>query len=90
MTLLNNIEKTIAYAKKYGAVLSREQLWFRLLSDKKYSLEVIKISDIRYNNNENNKKIKLAKSLVKKHLLKFRDILMVGVTGSVAKKILYG
>ena len=89
MTLLNDIEKTIAYAKKYGAVLSREQLWFRLLSDKKYSLGEIKekfpISNFQFlKNYENDKKIKLAKELVKKHLFKFKDILMVGVTGSVA------
>jgi len=89
MALLDKIEKTIKYAQKYKAELNLEQLWFRLLSDKTYSKEEIKNKTFNLKlqtskNVENNKKIKLAKELVLKHLSKFNNILMVGLTGSVA------
>lgn len=89
MSLLDDISKTINYSASFGSNLSLEQLWFRLLSDKKYSLEEIngEISNLKFRNKRNkvnDEKIKLAKELVENHLSKFADILMVGITGSVA------
>jgi predicted nucleotidyltransferase len=89
MTLLDKINKTIKYAHRFGGKLTIKQLYWRLLTDKKYSLEEIKntTSNLKLKTSkdvENNKKIKLAKELVLKHLFKFNNILMVGVTGSVA------
>ncbi len=96
MTLSSDINKTLKYAKRFGGKLTLNQLHFRLLSDKKYSLEEIKSKTSclagrqanfklqKKENKENDKKIKLAEELVKNHLSKFKDILMVAVTGSVA------
>lgn len=89
MDLLDEIKETINYSLNFGGSLSLEQLWFRLLSDKKYNLKEIKDKVTSYElrvtkDKESLKKIKLAKELVENHLSKFRDILMVGVTGSVA------
>jgi len=92
MALVDKIIKTIKYARKFDGKITREQICMRLLSDKKYSKEEIDeaITNLKLkitskkNNNLNNKKIELAKDLVKNHLSKFKNILMVGVTGSVA------
>jgi len=88
MSLSTAIQKTIDYSANFGGKLSLKQLHFRLLSDKIYTREQIKNYQLRIKNyqvnTENLKKIKLARELVKKHLIKFKDILMVGITGSVA------
>ncbi len=93
MSLLNKIKKTINYANQFGGKLNLRQLQWRLLTDKKYSLNQItkivtsyrlQVTSYDKNNIENNKKIKLAKELVKYHLSKFKNIFMVGLTGSVA------
>lgn len=90
MALLDKIHKTINYANHFGGKLTLKQLHWRLLTDKKHSITEIKkivlknkIKLNNTNNLENNKKVKLAKELVDKHLIKFANILMVGITGSV-------
>lgn len=91
MSLLNAINETIRYATYFGGNLDLEQLCFRLLSNKRYQVkeienEVLKneIKLRRSKHKENSKKIKIAKALLVDHLSKFEDILMVGITGSVA------
>lgn len=89
MALLSEIKNTIKYARSFDGKLNLDQLWFRLLSDKIYSKKEIKEKNpnLKFKiskNNENSKKIKLAQELTKNHLSKFSDILMVGITGSVA------
>ena len=41
MKLLNIINKTIKYTNRFGARLNLNQLYFRLLSNKKYTLNEI-------------------------------------------------
>lgn len=99
MALLDDIKQTIKYASKFGGEITLEQLYIRLLSDKSYSKEEIVKIITNYKlrracrqagitnkkiSKTNIKKIKLAKDLVKKHLEKFKNILMVAITGSVA------
>lgn len=87
MSLESAVKRTILYANKFGCDLTREECEERLIGS-----EVYQMSDFRYQfkrKNENKyyiSKLELAKDLVKNHLSKFEDILMVGVTGSVASK----
>jgi len=91
MSLLNLITKTIKYANRFGGKLDINQLYFRLLTSKKYSLKevkkIVKENQIILNrlvNKESNNKILLAKKLLINHLSKFNDILFLGITGSTA------
>lgn len=91
MALLNEIQETMKYASNFGGKLSLGQLCHRLLSDKTYSKSEIeeiinnyKLGITNKINQENNYKIKLAKILVEQHLSKFKNILFVAITGSVA------
>lgn len=90
MELRQDIEKTIEYAKKFGATLNREQLKKRLISKKVYSEEQVDttaekmgIGQTSIKNNQTNIKIAKAKSLAKILSLN-QNILFVGITGSVA------
>jgi len=73
------------YALKYGQKLNSNQLFLRLISGRVYPKETIKkYGQKKEKNLINEEKIKLAKDLVKKHLIKIKGIEMVGITGSVA------
>ncbi|MEI8067563.1 MAG: nucleotidyltransferase domain-containing protein [Candidatus Shapirobacteria bacterium] len=96
MKLDDSIKKTIAYAKKHGCELNFEEIKERLISSEVYGDEDIK--KILFKNplpdksgfplDEGGKlkeiKIKKAKKLALLLKKKFKNILMVGVTGSVA------
>ncbi|MFA7301515.1 MAG: hypothetical protein WC069_04350 [Candidatus Shapirobacteria bacterium] len=91
MDILDSVKKTIEYADMFGAKLSINQLFFRLLSSNKYTFSQIKKTVSKHkiilnvtSSNENTKKISLAKELITKHLSKFRDIRLIGITGSTA------
>lgn len=84
------IKATFDYAAKYGGKLTTKQLRERLISDKKYGGEVIShwslVTGCKFEPEESKifrKKLERARDLVGK-LKIFEDILMVGVTGSVA------
>lgn len=92
MSVLTSIKKTITYAKKYGGNLTEKQLFERLIGNKVYTkeeinkfikLKVCKV--IKSNEGEILKdKIKKAEELAKLIEKRFKDILFLGITGSVA------
>ena len=75
------IRRTRDYAKKYGQKLNKNQLFFRLISEKAYDIPIQKSISKK---SEWQNKMSLAKKLVERHLSKMDGIEMVGVTGSVA------
>lgn len=84
-TLLTAVKKTKIYARKYGQILSDNQLYLRLISPKEYDFEEIK--DKGRQDSDNNgwhRKVEIAKEFTNKYLLGFLGIKMVGITGSVA------
>lgn len=87
MGLETAIKATIDYASKYGSDLTGEEITERLISKKIYNL---KISNLKFKKENNNKywkmKMEIAREFTDKYLNKIGDILMVGVTGSVASK----
>jgi len=94
MGLEEAVEKTVNYASKYGCDLTWEEVNERLISKKIYNL---KISNppagrvgLKFKKENNNRfwedKMKIAQDFTEKYLSKIDDILMVGVTGSVASK----
>ena len=89
MELLKAIKKTIGYAKNFDCSINREQICQRLISKKVYKLEEIRkeLKNFKKNNNKNKWltiKEKKAKDLSKLIKNKFKDILFLGVSGSVA------
>jgi len=84
------IKRTTDYAKRHGGLLTLEELKKRLISevvyeDKEIEREARGIGKFPEKiPRTGNKKMRKAQVLVKKHLARFGDILMVGVTGSVA------
>ncbi len=91
MSLKKAVLKTIKYTKSFGARLSLNELKERLISKKSYSgkeiEEIVKMAEIgRWMSEKKgkNKKLEMARNLTEKYLWGFEDILMVGVTGSVA------
>lgn len=87
MRLEEAIKKTVNYASKYGCDLTWEEVKERLIGSKVYKLTVT--SEKFKLKNENKywkKKMKLAQKFCDKYLADIDDILMVGVTGSVASK----
>jgi hypothetical protein len=89
MTIKQDIIKTISYGKKFGGGMSFEELNLRLISPKRYGDEEIK-EGIKYSKLKKNENIwriekqKLVKYLAKKIEKKFKDILFLGISGSVA------
>ena len=93
MTILSSIKKTINYSKKYKARLTKEQLFERLISNQIYTKE-------KFNKNLNPKllktfflseeeklveeKVRKAENLANLIKNKFKNILFLGITGSVA------
>lgn len=91
MTIGMAIKRTVAYSKKFKTIISREELEMRLVSNQVYSRKAISAylskHAIKLDDTANKvlaKKTELAKKLVLDHLAKFKSILMVGITGSVA------
>jgi len=87
MNVLTSIKKTIAYAKKYGGNLTEKQLFERLIGNKVYKKEEISNFQFPISKKKNkclkekNKKAEDLAKLIEKH---FKDILFLGITGSVA------
>jgi predicted nucleotidyltransferase len=93
MSILNSIKKTIEYGQKYGGKLTKEQLFERLIGDQIYKKEEIKKSlnpSVLRTSPFDKKEIfakekrEKAENLAKLLNKKFKDILFLGVTGSVA------
>jgi len=93
MNVFQSIKETIKYAQKYDGQLTEKQLFERLIGNKIYAKEeidqVIKLLSCKVvksggKNNIFEEKIKKAEKLAKKISKKFKDILFLGVTGSVA------
>lgn len=90
MSVRQSITKTIKYAKKFKVVLTTRQLKSRLIGNQVFSdIEINReISSGRYDlkNRESldGDKLEMARWLTKRYLSKFKEILMVGITGSVA------
>ncbi len=93
MSILNSIKKTIEYGQKYGGKLTKEQLFERLIGDQIYKKEEIKKSlnpsvlrTSPFDKRETFAKEKIGKAeeLAKIISKKFKDILFLGITGSVA------
>jgi predicted nucleotidyltransferase len=86
------IKKTVEYGREFGVEYGYEEIRERLISEKMYSDEEInsKLREIKYPNpkriNEEilRDKVEKAKILGQKLAKKFRNILLVGITGSVA------
>lgn len=82
-----DIKKTILYAKKYGCDLTWEEVKERLIGKEVYKR--LEVRDQFKKENENKyweEKMEIAEDFCDKYLSKIDDILMVGVTGSVASK----
>lgn len=87
MSLESAVSKTLSYAKNYGCSLTRQECEDRLIGNMIYDLRFTNGTFKEENDNKYfKKKLELAEDLAKNHLSKFEDILMVGVTGSVASK----
>ncbi len=93
MNVLISIKKTIRYSQRFEGQLTEEQLFERLIGNKIYKKEelnqFVKLKSLSSlsSNNENKvfeEKIEKAKELAKKISEKFKDVLFLGITGSVA------
>jgi hypothetical protein len=92
MSILSAVKKTINYSEKYGGKLTKKQLFERLISNKVYKKEeinslnpsVLWTSPFDKRETFAKQKTKKAKQLAKLIENKFKDILFLGVTGSVA------
>lgn len=79
------IKRTRDYAKKYGQILNKNQLFLRLISANVYNFSHQKKEQKNISiKSEWENKMYLAIDLVDKHLSKMSGIEMVGITGSVA------
>jgi hypothetical protein len=87
MGLETAIKATVEYARRYGCDLTGEEITERLISSKNYQLSVTSNEFKKKNDNKYwKKKMEIAQKFGDKYLKKIDDILMVGVTGSVAGK----
>ncbi|HPT66034.1 MAG TPA: nucleotidyltransferase domain-containing protein [Candidatus Woesebacteria bacterium] len=89
MSILTSIKKTIKYSQKHGGFLTKDQLFERLISNKIYKRkEIYKLIKLKVYQVKSKKiledKIKKATDLAKIIDQKFKDILFLGITGSVA------
>ena len=83
MSLKDDIDKTIEYGKSYGCKLNKEQIWERLIGSTVYlnpSVPAVAGTSPL----DRGEKLKKAERLVNLLANKFKNILFVGVTGSVA------
>ena len=92
MSVFEAIKETIEYGEKYGCKLTKEQLFKRLIGNKVYKkkeiYKFIKLSSYKVVKLAKNKtleeKIKKAEELAKLIEKQFKNILFLGITGSVA------
>lgn len=92
MSLKTAITKTLAYGKKYGVIYGTDEIRQRLISNISYddkkinkTLKQIQIGKRNfYKNNEKYLKYEKAVELANMIANKFSDVLMIGLTGSVA------
>lgn len=93
MDVFKSIKETIKYSQKYNGQLTEKQLFERLMGDRVYKKkeidQIIKLSSYKVikleeKNNILEEKIKKAEELAKKISKNFKDILFLGITGSVA------
>lgn len=89
MSIKKDIEKTIVYAEKFNCPISKEEIKLRIISNKIYSDADIDNYLKKYNLHKNTnfyRKIKIAKAKKLANYLrdKFKNILFIGITGSVA------
>jgi hypothetical protein len=87
MGLKEAIEKTVTYASKYGVDLTWDEVQERLISKKIFKSLKSKAKFKKFNENKYwEEKMRIAEEFTDKYLSRIDDILMVGVTGSVASK----
>jgi hypothetical protein len=85
MSLKEDILKTIEYAKSFGCTLNEKQIWERLVGPTIHkNLPTSKQQHPLTKEKFNTKKLKKAKTLALLLSNKFKNILFIGVTGSVA------
>jgi len=87
MDVFESVKRTIKYSRKYGGQLTERQLYERLIGDKVYLREEISNFKFPISNKKNShlkEKEKKAEELADKISKKFKDILFLGITGSVA------
>ena len=93
MDIFESIQETIKYAQKYGGELTEQQLFERLIGNRVYTKEeinqilnpsVLRISPFDKREKFAKAKIRKAEELAKKISKNFKDILFLGITGSVA------
>jgi len=94
MTLKEDRLRTIKYAKSFGCELSEKQVMERLIGKTPYVIAIRRLAEKQSRRDHHVvitprddtflKKMKKAQKLVKKLSKKFKNILFIGVTGSVA------
>lgn len=91
LDLRRSIKRTINYGNKFGARYDFEEISFRLIGKKTYRYADIKDElikngylDIKNDSQSAEKKLVLAKKLARKIKKRFKTVILVGVTGSVA------
>jgi len=89
MSVKSAVKRTIEYANNFGSHININEIKKRLISKKIYSEEIIgeEISKLNWKNKKNKwEKIKItkAKKLALKLKNKFKEILFLGISGSVA------
>jgi len=87
MDVFESIERTIKYSRKYGGQLTGKQLFERLIGNKVYLRGEMPNVKFPISNKKNiylEEKIEKVMELTKLIEKKFKDILFLGITGSVA------
>lgn len=87
MDIFESVERTIEYSRKHGGQLTEKQLFERLIGSKVYLRKEISNVKFPISNKKNiylEKKIEKAMKLTKLIKKNFKDILFLGITGSVA------
>lgn len=87
MDVFESVKRTIKYSRKYGGQLTEKQLYERLIGNKIYLREEMSNVKFPISNKKNiylEEKIEKAMKLTKLIEKKFKDILFLGITGSVA------
>jgi predicted nucleotidyltransferase len=87
MSISESIKRTIKYSQKYGGELTDEQLFERLIGNKIYTREEISNVKFPISNKKNiykKEKLEKARELARLIEKNFKNILFLGITGSVA------
>ena len=89
MSLKKAIKKTVDYAAGFKSYINKEEIYQRLISKKYFSkkevVEAIEILGLKKKKNKNfSNKMAIAMNIAEKIKKEFKDILFIGVSGSVA------